>query len=465
LKLDGHAYSPAILLKMVETAAHIKAFDVAARLLQRTAEFSISGRHLNRIVTQIGTEMRAARDQRTEDYVHHRRRPLAEPAPQKVALGVDGGRLNTRQPGHGGGVQEPGWREDKVGCLQVLEGPVFTTDPHPEPPQCFADKDHVKQLVKDCQQHKGLRCYDEPETPVPAEAGRADRDGLPDALDAPPAAAEALGQKPGPGATTALPAAVAPGAEQPPVSAATAGAVASPAWPPQRLARTCVASLGTSRVFGKLLAAEAYARGFFAADLRAFLGDGLAYNWKMQQQWFPDFLAILDFIHPLSYLYAAAGVLSSDEAQRWSLYVRWMTTSWQGEVQKVVAELRQGQARLEEQLGQAEGKMAASDPREVLRKAINYLENNASRMDYPRYRRLGLPVTSAAVESLIKEVNYRVKGSEKFWNDPEGAEAILQVRAAVLSEDDRLAAHIHNRPGHAYRRRSPAKRRDKRPAA
>jgi hypothetical protein len=469
LKLDGHAYSPAILLKMVEIAAHIKAFDVAARLLQRTAEFSISGRHLNRIVTQIGTEMADARDRRTEDYVHHRRRPLAEPAPPKVAVGVDGGRLNTRQPGHGSGVHERGWREDKVGCLQVLEGPVFTADPHPEPPKCFVDKDHVKQLVKDCQQHQGLRSYDEPEAPAPAPSAPTAAEPLPEVLDPPPAAAEPLGSQPGPGPTSAPPAVTAvpvvPGQEPAAGPAAAVAAVASPAWPPQRLARTCVASLANSHTFGKLLAAEAHARGFFAATVRAFLGDGLAYNWKMQQQRFPDFVAILDFIHPLSYLYATAGALSSNEKQRWSLYERWMTASWQGEVQQVLSELRQGQVRLEEQLGQAEGKLAASDPREVLRKAINYLENNASRMDYPRYRRLGLPVTSAAVESLIKEVNYRVKGTEKFWNDPEGAEAILQVRAAVLSEDDRLAAHIHNRPGHAYRRRSPAKRGEKKPAA
>ena len=60
-------------------------------------------------------------------------------------------------------------------------------------------------------------------------------------------------------------------------------------------------------------------------------------------------------------------------------------------------------------------------------------------MDYPRYRRLGLPVTSALMESLVKEVNYRVKGTEMFWNDPDGAEAILQVRAAALCDDDRLA--------------------------
>lgn len=61
------------------------------------------------------------------------------------------------------------------------------------------------------------------------------------------------------------------------------------------------------------------------------------------------------------------------------------------------------------------------------------------------------------VESLIKEVNYRVKGTEKFWDHPEGAEAILQVRAAVLSDDNRLARHIDNRPGSAHRRHTPRK--------
>ena len=28
--------------------------------------------------------------------------------------------------------------------------------------------------------------------------------------------------------------------------------------------------------------------------------------------------------------------------------------------------------------------------------------------------------------SLVKEMNYRVKGTEMFWNDPEGAEAIIK---------------------------------------
>jgi len=84
---------------------------------------------------------------------------------------------------------------------------------------------------------------------------------------------------------------------------------------------------------------------------------------------------------------------------------------------------------------------------------VTYLENNRSRMNYPEYRKAGLPVTTAWMESLVKEVNYRVKGTEMFWNDPDGAEAILQVRAAALSDDDRLSKYLRVRPGFAFTRR------------
>ena len=74
-------------------------------------------------------------------------------------------------------------------------------------------------------------------------------------------------------------------------------------------------------------------------------------------------------------------------------------------------------------------------------------------MDYVSYRQSGYPVTTAWMESLVKEMNYRVKGSEMFWNDPAGADAILQVRAAALSDDERLIRHLRQRPGCAFTRR------------
>ena len=98
--------------------------------------------------------------------------------------------------------------------------------------------------------------------------------------------------------------------------------------------------------------------------------------------------------------------------------------------------------------------LSEDDPRKAVTTAVRYLNNNRKRMDYPRYRRMGLPVTSSPMESLIKQINYRVKGTEMFWNDPDGAEAILQVRAATLSDDDRLDGYLRRRPGWPYVPRS-----------
>ena len=78
-------------------------------------------------------------------------------------------------------------------------------------------------------------------------------------------------------------------------------------------------------------------------------------------------------------------------------------------------------------------------------------------MNYVSYRCQGLPTTSAWMESAVKELNYRVKGTEMFWNNPSGAEAILRIRAAALSDDDRLVRLLTNRPGQATVRRTSEK--------
>jgi len=49
------------------------------------------------------------------------------------------------------------------------------------------------------------------------------------------------------------------------------------------------------------------------------------------------------------------------------------------------------------------------------------------------------------VKSLIKQFNQRVKGTEKY-RPQGGAEAILRIRAAYLSEDDRAEQFHKQRP-------------------
>jgi hypothetical protein len=120
-----------------------------------------------------------------------------------------------------------------------------------------------------------------------------------------------------------------------------------------------------------------------------------------------------------------------------------------GEVDQVLNEFRV----LQTKLGDPPSEVAENDLRKILAKTIHYLENNRERMKYPEYRQDGLPVTTAWMESLVKEMNYRVKGTEMFWNDPDGAEAILQVRAAALCDDERLEKHLTERPGCPFTRR------------
>jgi hypothetical protein len=413
--MNNHGYSQAILSKIIEAGGQLKSYKMAARMLKTLAEVEISDQHVRRLTDALGKELAAQRDRRVEDYVHHRRVEPAGEVPEAVAVALDGARMQTREPcpGQGPGVFGEGWKEDKVACLHELKGPSFSADPQPEPPRKFLDAALVDAMVREFHAQRGSNA-NWPEMPQATTTQSnavnnesSDETSADDDRD-------------------------------------------KPAWPPQRAQRSCVATMQNSEAFGKMVAAEAYARNFYAAPRRGFLADGQHYNWTIQQKWFKDFEPIADFIHPLSYLYAAATAASVDSAERWSLYVAWMTSCWQGRVSVVVEQLHTHAERLGPVPPDEE--LPPTDPRAVVRRAITYLENNAPRMDYPRYRQMGLPVTSAAVESLIKEINYRVKGTEKFWNQPEQAEAILQVRAALLCDDKRLAKHLDNRPGSPYRR-------------
>jgi hypothetical protein len=393
LRLDGHSYTPALLQRIVTLAGRLASFEQVAVALEIAADVKVTGRHVQRLTQEVGADLARQRDEQADRYRHRALPPQAAPPPVAV-VEVDGGRLGTRQTGAGPGVHQPQAKEDKIACLVGLRSDVHAADPQPEPPPAFRDARRVARLVR---QFQG-------QAPPAEEA----------AADAAPAAPEADNR---------------PGA-------------------PQRLLRTCVASMSDSRAFGPLAAAEAQARGFFDAPRQAFLGDGQKYNWWIQRAYFPHFEAIADFLHVLCYLYRGAWAVGDDEGARWRQFETWMRACWQGRVGEVLAEL----AAWQERLGRPPPEADEQDPRRLVQEVERYLRNNRERMDYPRYRRAGLPVTSSWVESLVGEFNGRVKGRDKYWNRSAGAEAILQVRAAVLSEDGRLARYFAERPGNPFRR-------------
>jgi len=401
LGLDARELTPLLIQKITVTAADTRSFERTARVMRNTGDQPVSAKTIERVVHDIGWELAQRRDSDPKDDGALARHP--EAPPNLAVVECDGGRIRTREPGHGPGVHGSGegWRETKSACLIRAQRNTFDEDPQPEPPQCFSDPEHVAKIAES----EALSVASPPSNSS-REATVDDRVE----------------------ATT------------PPVAVD---------WRPKRLVRTVLASLACSKVFGKQMAREAKRRRFFEAIARAFLGDGLPWNWSIWKEHFPTFTPILDFIHVLSYLFLVARAVHQKAEDAWDQYVVWMRGCWQGDVAQVLEDLRHWQAKL----GEPPQETPENDPRQIVARTITYLGNNQTRMDYPGYRRQGLPVTTAWMESLVKELNYRVKGTEMFWNDPEGAEAILQVRAAALCDDDRLVTHLRTRPGYPFTRR------------
>lgn len=403
-RLGFHAreLTPIVVRKIAVLAGEARSYKRGVIALKE-ADVAVSTKTVERVVHDIGGELAARRDSdpKTDDALALK----SDRPPELAIIECDGGRIRCRHPDRGPGVHPvgEGWRETKVACLIRAQHQTFEEDPQPEPPECFCDPHHVAKLAET----EALPVA----APVPQ-----DPPASPDATDK--TLEEALTKQP-------------------------------IDWRPKRLVRTVLASMAEAKEFGKQMQREAKRRLFFDSQDKAFLGDGLPWNWSLWKERFSEFTPILDFIHALSYVFLAAKAVFPDSpANAWSQYLVWMRGCWQGEVNQVLEELRTWQQKF----GQPPADAADQDPRKILARTITYLENNHARMKYDEYRRQGLPVTTAWMELLVKEMNYRVKGTEMWWNDPEGAEAILQIRAAGLSEDERLARHLDTRPGSPFTR-------------
>jgi hypothetical protein len=199
---------------------------------------------------------------------------------------------------------------------------------------------------------------------------------------------------------------------------------------PEVLVRSVVATRSGQDTIGRRLVAEAHSRGFSAARRKAFVADGSATNWGVHRKYFSHYTPILDFTHAICYVYAAAMVGPTRRAA-WNDYVCWAQWLWEGAIGKVIQAI---QARSDQLGPAAEGD--ETSPAAIVAQTLGYLQNQRHRMKYREYRRLGLPITSSHIESTIKLINRRVKGTEKFWD--QGAEPLLVLAADHLSETNRL---------------------------
>jgi hypothetical protein len=410
LGIDQGNYSPHVLKKVVFAGTQHPSFAQGSAALAALAGLTIATKQVERITAKIGRERVRQRDGAVEDFqktplMTRCQSPIPHP-PDLAVVEMDGGRLQilNRRAAAADSVEDrddedepeekPGhWREDKIGVLMTMTSTVSSADPCPEIPGHFVDPMRILKLAR---QLKGSVSVAEGERPE-----------------------STTGDDPTPAAEFA----------------------------PRPRLRTTVATRGNAQRFGPILAQAAYARGFAAAGRKAFVADGAATNWTTHKQWFRDYTAVLDLIHALSYVFAAAMAGRGFRAG-WEAYVAWIQQVWGGRVDDVITALEARQSEL--------GRPAPDDPetgpRVVVAEALTYLRNNAARMCYPDYRQAGLPITSSHMESTVKLFNRRVKGTEKFWSE-EGAEAILQFRADYLSETEPLERFWEDRQASATGRR------------
>lgn len=393
-----------MLRKAVRLAGKLPFREASADLRELTG-IEISTTHLQRLTERIGTEWAVERDRDVERFragklelTHgtHTEKPASRSVAAAVML--DGGRLQTRAADQEPGVYDPRWQETKAACCLTLASRETLIDPQPEPPSKFLVPTEAARLALEFKSRAR-----------PAD-GRSDKSaGDPATATSKQKRLKRKRKK-------------------------TKRRV-------QPLVRTVVATMADSDTFGWQMAAEVQRRGLDQFQRKACVCDGQRYNWTLFElhllAW--GFVGILDFLHLLAYLYDAAHAWhGGDRAAGWRQYETWLRWAWSGKVGSLLKSLHLAAADLEAKCGKQKGAKELWEARlETVRETLGYVENNRTRMDYPEYRRRGLPISSAPVESAIKQLNRRVKSTEKFWLRT-GAEALLQIRAAYLSGDDRV---------------------------
>ena len=383
---------------MVYAGSHASSFEQAGADLKEEAELEISTQRIMRATKRIGQERVAEREAEVAAWeklpLPEQQGSPREQVPPVACVEMDGGRIQIRDRK----AEEPTveearkgrfWRETKVGCLLSMTSAPSSADPCPVIPEVFVDPRRIGQISREI---KGFSAVGE-------------------------ASASA--------------------------ESAAAPAVEKRRGRPEVLVRSVVATRENAAAFGKQLAVAAWRRGFMAAGRKAFVGDGSETNWSVWRRHFSHFTPIVDFIHALCYVFAGA-MAGCAMSEAWPVYCQWAQWLWSGQVELVIAALRARQKIL----GLPEANDPEESPRWKVAEALRYLENQSSRMRYDEYRRQGLPITSSHIESTIKQINRRVKGSEKFWSSG-GAEALLQLAADYLSETTPLATFWRERTNRA----------------
>ncbi len=183
-----------------------------------------------------------------------------------------------------------------------------------------------------------------------------------------------------------------------------------------------LAAIVSSDDFGPLLRNEAIRRGMGSAKTVVFLGDGAVWVWKLARLNFPGAVCILDYYHACEHLSLLSALLYGEGTtlakRRYRLWKKWLLKD------KVAEIIQQAKQDLPQQ----------AVARKLAQLQLNYLERNRSKMLYRTFRAAGYFIGSGVVEAGCKVVvGQRLKHSGMLWSR-KGAEHLLAIRCALLSD-------------------------------
>jgi hypothetical protein len=146
--LDARELTPVLVSRAVIASAHTRSLAKAGIVTRDVGGQRVPAKTIQRVVQDVGGELAERRDALGpggSDLVK-----TSPNAPGLAVIECDGGRIRTRQPGHGAGVhlEWKGWNETQNACLIRAQRKTFTEDPRPDLPDCFLDAQHVAKIAE-----------------------------------------------------------------------------------------------------------------------------------------------------------------------------------------------------------------------------------------------------------------------------------------------------------------------------
>lgn len=160
------------------------------------------------------------------------------------------------------------------------------------------------------------------------------------------------------------------------------------------------------------------------------VSDGAPWIHNLCEEALPQAIQVLDWPHVVEHLSRCGKALLGDEHP---LLATWLDTTtmlvWNGQANILLDELR------------AVATLDDVDT-EAVHDLMRYLGNNIDRINYPRFRRLGLPLGSGLVESAHKHVlQVRMKRAGQHWS-PARCRRMARLRAAYRTGGPHFATRL-----------------------